>query len=185
MTTTMTIAKTITETTTKADEIRSSSTDTGPLEHPHPRVITSLEDLRACVGTHLGVSDWLSVEQPAINKFAEVTRDAQWIHVDPSRAEEGPFGATVAHGLLTLSLCSSLLWEVAVVDGMGPAINYGLNKVRFPAPLLVGSRVRMHVSVSEVTDIARGVEVVYHLTYETQGQTKPPCVADLVFRYYA
>jgi len=86
--------------------------------------------------------------------------------------------------LLTLSLCSSLLWEVLVIEGMGAAINYGLNKVRFPAPLLVGSRVRMHVSVTEVTDIPRGVEVVYHLTYETQGELKPPCVADLVFRYY-
>ena len=177
---TMTIAKT----TTKADEIRSSGTDTAQLEHPCPRIFTSLEDLRACVGTHLGVSDWVTVEQSAIDTFAGVTRDQQWIHVDPMRAEDGPFGATVAHGMLTLSLCSSLLWEVAVVDGMGPAINYGLNKVRFPAPLLVGSRVRMHVSVAEVTDIARGVEVVYHLTYETQGQTKPPCVADLVFRYY-
>ena len=154
-------------------------------EHHVPRVIESLEALRACVGTHLGVSDWMTIDQATINTFAGVTRDEQWIHVDPTRAEAGPFGATVAHGLLTLSLCSSLLWEVAVVDGMGPAINYGLNKVRFPAPLLVGSRVRMHVSVTEVTDIPRGVEVIYHLTYETQGESKPPCVADLVFRYYA
>jgi len=153
--------------------------------HPGPRVIVGIDDLRAMVGTHLGVSDWLTVEQTRINEFATVTRDEQWIHVDADRAEDGPFGATVAHGLLTLSLCSSLLWEVAVIEGMGPAINYGLNKVRFPAPLLVGSRVRMHVSVSEVTEIKHGVEVVYHLTYETQGETKPPCVADLVFRYYA
>jgi acyl dehydratase len=175
---------TMTETTAITDEVRSVGTDTVLPEHPHPRVIASLEALRACAGTHLGVSDWLTVEQSRINRFAEVTRDKQWIHVDPTRAEDGPFGTTVAHGLLTLSLCSSLLWEVLVIDGMGAAINYGLNKVRFPAPLLVGSRVRMHVSVTEVTDIARGVEVVYHLTYETQGQTKPPCVADLVFRYY-
>jgi acyl dehydratase len=170
---------------TMTDETRSSGTETAPLKLCGPRVITNLEDLRACVGTHLGVSDWLTIEQPTINKFAEVTRDAQWIHTDPARAEDGPFGATVAHGLLTLSLCSSLLWEVAVVDGMGPVINYGLNKVRFPAPLLVGSRVRMHVSVTEVKDIPRGVEVIYHLAYETQGESKPPCVADLVFRYYA
>jgi acyl dehydratase len=175
----------MTTTLTMTDEVRTAGTDTAQLEHHGPRAIESLEALRACVGTHLGVSEWLTVEQSTINTFAEVTRDEQWIHVDPARAEDGPFGATVAHGLLTLSLCSSLLWEVAVVDGMGPAINYGLNKVRFPAPLLVGSRVRMHVSVSEVTDIPRGVEVIYHLTYETQGQSKPPCVADLVFRYYA
>jgi acyl dehydratase len=171
-------------TMTMTDDVRSSGTDTATLEPPHPRVITSLAALKACVGTHLGVSDWLTIDQPRINAFAQVTRDEQWIHVDPARAEDGPFGATVAHGMLTLSLCSSLLWEVAVLEGMGAAINYGLNKVRFPAPLLVGSRVRMHVSVIEVKDIARGVEVVYQLTYETQGETKPPCVADLVFRYY-
>ncbi len=175
----------MTTTTTTTDTVRSPGTDTAPLEHHGPRVFENLEALRACVGTHLGVSDWMTVEQSTVNTFAEVTRDQQWIHVDPARAQDGPFGATVAHGLLTLSLCSSLLWEVAVVDGMGPAINYGLNKVRFPAPLLVGSRVRMHVSVTEVTDITRGVEVIYHLTYETQGESKPPCVADLVFRYYA
>ena len=172
-------------TLTMNDQGQSSGNETGTLEHRRPRVLTSLEDLRACVGLHLGVSDWLNVEQPAVNKFAEVTRDAQWIHVDPARAEDGPFGATVAHGLLTLSLCSALLWEVAVVEGMGPTINYGFNKVRFPAPLMVGSRVRMHVMVTEVKDIPRGVEVIYRLTYETQGQDKPPCVADLVFRYYA
>ena len=171
-------------TTTTTGDVKSSRTDTAPLEHPHPRVIASVEALKACVGTHLGVSDWLTIDQSRINTFAQVTGDQQWIHVDPTRAEDGPFGATVAHGMLTLSLCSSLLWEVAVIDGMGAAINYGLNKVRFPAPLLVGSRVRMHVSVIEVKDIARGIEVVYQLTYETQGQTKPPCVADLVFRYY-
>jgi len=174
---------TITMTMTDGDAL--PETKNARPEHHVPRVIENLEALRACVGTHLGVSDWMTIDQPTINTFAGVTRDEQWIHVDPARAEDGPFGATVAHGLLTLSLCSSLLWEVAVVDGMGPAINYGLNKVRFPAPLLVGSRVRMHVSVSEVTDIPRGVEVIYHLTYETQGESKPPCVADLVFRYYA
>jgi acyl dehydratase len=170
---------------TITDETKPSDTETGLHQQAGPRVMTSVEDLRACVDTHLGVSDWVTVEQSSIDTFAEVTRDQQWIHIDPVRAEGGPFGATVAHGMLTLSLCSSLLWEVAVVEGMGPAINYGLNKVRFPAPLLVGSRVRMHVSVAEVTDIKHGVEVVYHLTYETQGETKPPCVADLVFRYYA
>jgi len=170
---------------TITDETKSPETENAMRQQSGPRVMKNVEDLRACKGTHLGVSDWMTIEQSSIDTFAEVTRDQQWIHIDPIRAEGGPFGATVAHGMLTLSLCSSLLWEVAVVEGMGPAINYGLNKVRFPAPLLVGSRVRMHVSVAEVTDIKNGVEVVYHLTYETQGETKPPCVADLVFRYYA
>jgi acyl dehydratase len=170
---------------TITDETKSPETENAKRQQTGPRVMKNVEDLRACVGTHLGVSDWMTIEQSSIDTFAGVTRDQQWIHIDPIRAESGPFGATVAHGMLTLSLCSSLLWEVAVVEGMGPAINYGLNKVRFPAPLLVGSRVRMHVSVAEVTDIKNGVEVVYHLTYETQGETKPPCVADLVFRYYA
>ena len=178
-------AMTVTTTMSMTDEVQAPGAESIPVGRAGPRIIVGIDDLRSAVGTHLGVSDWLTVEQSRIDDFAGVTRDEQWIHVDPARAEDGPFGATVAHGMLTLSLCSSLLWEVAVIDGMGPAINYGLNKVRFPAPLLVGSRVRMHVSISEVTDIARGVEVVYHLTYETQGQTKPPCVADLVFRYYA
>jgi acyl dehydratase len=175
----------LTMTMTMNDQIRSTGTETTLLEHPRPRVIAGIEGLRACVGTDLGVSKWLTIDQSAINRFAEVTRDQQWIHVDPARAKDGPFGATVAHGFLTLSLASGLLWDVAVVDGMGAAINYGLNKVRFPAPLMVGSRVRMHVSLAELRDLAGGVEVVYHLAYETEGQAKPPCVADLVFRYYA
>jgi acyl dehydratase len=170
-------------TMTMTDEVLSSRGDL--LDHDQPRIIAGIEGLRAAVGTDLGVSSWLTVEQSAVNAFAEVTRDQQWIHVDPIRAKEGPFGSTIAHGFFTLSLSSSLLWDVAVVDGMGAILNYGLNKVRFPAPLLVGSRVRMHVFVTEVRDVTGGVEVIYHMTYEAEGQTKPPCVADLVFRYYA
>jgi acyl dehydratase len=169
---------------TMTDAVQSPGIDTIPLEHPRPRVIAGIEGLRARAGTDLGVSSWLRVDQSTVNRFADVTRDEQWIHVDPTRAQGGPFGATVAHCFLTLSLSCSLLWEVAVVDGAGAAINYGLNKVRFPAPLPVGSRVRMHVSVTEVRDVAGGAEVIYHLAYETEGQAKPPCVADLVFRYY-
>jgi acyl dehydratase len=155
------------------------------LEHSRPRTIAGLDGLRACAGTDLGVSNWLVVEQSMIDLFAQVTGDEQWIHVDPARAKEGPFGSTVAHGFLALALSCGLLWDVAVVDGISAVINYGVNKVRFPAPVLVGSRVRMHVSVAEVKDVSGGVEVVYHMAYETEGQTKPPCVADLVFRYYA
>jgi acyl dehydratase len=180
----MTITTTTTKETTTTDEVQSGQTGTVTPEHPGPRVISSTEGLRACIGTHLGVSEWMTVDQSRINSFAGVTGDQQWIHVDPARAKDGPFGSTIAHGMLTLSLCSGLLWQVAVVEGMGAAINYGFNKVRFPAPLLVGSRLRMHVTVAEVTDITGGIEVVYHLTYETQGQVKPPCVADLVLRYY-
>jgi acyl dehydratase len=170
---------------TMTDGMRSPGSDVPLFEEPCPRVIAGLEGLRACAGTDLGVSSWMAVEQPSVDTFAEVTRDDQWIHVDPELAKGGPFGATIAHGFLTLALSSRLLWDVAVVEGIGAVINYGLNKVRFPAPLLVGSRVRMHVGVTEVRDVAGGLEVIYHMTYETEGQAKPPCVADLVFRYYA
>ena len=175
----------MTMTMTIAAKTLSTRVDTAPIEKPRPRVIAGIEGLRACVGTDLGVSSWLAVEQSAVNSFAEVTRDEQWIHVDPTRAKDGPFGATVAHGFLTLALSCGLLWEVAVVEGFGAVINYGVNKVRFPAPMPVGSRVRMHVAVTEVRDVSGGVEVVYRMTYETEGQIKPPCVADLVFRYYS
>lgn len=170
---------------TIAAESRSVGVDTARLEHPRPRVVNGIEGLRACAGTDLGVSSWVTVEQSAVNSFAEVTGDNQWIHIDPTRAKDGPFGSTVAHGFLTLALSCGLLWEVAVVEGFSAVINYGVNKVRFPAPMPVGSRVRMHVSVTEVRDVTGGVEVVYRMTYETEGQIKPPCVADLVFRYYS
>ena len=168
----------------KVAEVQSPQAAAAKLLPSRPRTIVGLDGLRACAGTDLGVSSWLTVEQSMVNLFAQVTGDEQWIHVDPARAKEGPFGSTVAHGFLALALSCGLLWDVAVVDGIGAVINYGVNKVRFPAPVLVGSRVRMHVSVAEVRDVTGGVEVVYHMAYETEGQTKPPCVADLVFHYY-
>ena len=116
--------------------------------------------------------------------FAKLTGDDQWIHTDPARAADGPFGATVQHGFLTLGLATGLLWEVCTVDGFGVVLNYGLNRVRFPAPLRVDSRIRMHVEVAEVKPLDGGAEAVYRLTYETEGEPKPCCVADLVFRYY-
>jgi acyl dehydratase len=148
-----------------------------------PLVIEGIDGLRARAGTDLGVSDWVTVDQESIDTFARLTGDEQWIHVDPERAKDGPFGTTVAHGFLTLGRSTGLLWNVAVVSDVGVILNYGLNKVRFPAPLRVGSRLRMHVSVADVKDVTGGVEVVYHLEYETEGEPKPPCVADLVFRY--
>ena len=152
------------------------------------RVFESLDDFKAAKGEPLGPSEWITVTQDQINGFAESTHDHQWIHTDPERAKTGPFGATVQHGFLTLGMATGLLWEVCTVEGFDVVLNYGLNKVRFPAPLRVESRIRMHVVVAEVKAIeaanGEAAEVVYRLTYEVDGQDKPCCVADLVFRYY-
>jgi len=149
-----------------------------------PYVIRGVKELRERAGSSLGVSDWVTVDQDTVTAFAELTGDRQWIHVDPERAKAGPFGRTVAHGFLTLSLSTDLLDHIFRVEEVNVIINYGLNKVRFPAPAPVGSRLRMHASLAEATDITDGIQVVYHLEYEVEGQDKPCCVADLVFRYY-
>ncbi len=152
-----------------------------------PLVLHGLDGLRERVGTDLGVSGWRPVTQEDVTTFARLTGDEQWIHVDPERARGGPFGGTVQHGFLTLGLATGLLWEVCVIDGFAVVINYGLNKVRFPAPLPVGSRLRMHVHLVDVSAIGPEgdcAEAVYRLHYEVQGESKPCCVADLVFRYY-
>jgi acyl dehydratase len=150
-----------------------------------PMVIVGLDGLRDAEGKDLGVSPWVTISQEDVDAFALVTNDHQWIHVDPTRAKSGPFGAAIAHGFLTISLSNSLLWEVAVVTDVVAALNMGVNKVRFPAPVRVGSRLRMQVTLTEVKDIkGNGVETIYHLVYECEGETKPPCVADMVMRYY-
>jgi acyl dehydratase len=153
-----------------------------------PVVIQGLEGLRERLGTEVGVSGWRTVRQEDIDTFAKLTGDEQWIHVDPERAAGGPFGATVQHGFLTLGMATGLLWEVCTVEGFSVVLNYGLNKVRFPAPLRVESRIRMRVQIAEVKAIegagGNGAEAVYRLTYDVEGQDKPCCVADLVFRYY-
>jgi acyl dehydratase len=153
-----------------------------------PVVLHGLDGLRERVGQEVGVSGWRTVRQDDIETFASLTGDQQWIHVDPERAKTGPFGATVQHGFLTLGMATGMLWEVCTVEGFGVVLNYGLNKVRFPAPLRVGSRIRVHVAVAEVKALesegAPAAEAVYRLTYEVEGQPKPACVADLVFRYY-
>ncbi len=150
-----------------------------------PLVINGLEDLQARVGQDLGVSSWRTVEQADINTFAKLTGDEQWIHVDPERAKTGMYGTTVQHGFLTLGLATGFLWEVCTIDGFGTVLNYGLNKVRFPAGLKVNSRIRMHVKLVDVKDLdGKGAEAIYGLTYEVEGEAKPCCVADLVFRYY-
>ena len=163
---------------------RASTTAAGTTTASGPLVITGLEGLQARAGQNVGVSDWKTVEQDEITTFAKLTGDEQWIHVDAERAAAGPFGATIQHGFLTLGLSTGLLWQVCVVEGFGVILNYGLNKVRFPAPLVVGSRIRMHVDVAEVRPLDGGAEVVWRLTYEVEGKPKPCCVAELVFRYY-
>ena len=161
------------------------SVDTAPGGIAHePLVIKGLEGLRARVGETLGASDWVLVEQDKIDTFARLTGDEQWIHVDPERAKAGPYRTTVQHGFLTLGMATGLLWSVVTVEGFGVILNYGLNRVRFPAPLRTGSRFRMHVDLTEVKELQGGAEAVYHLTYEIDGEPKPCCVADLVFRYY-
>jgi len=150
-----------------------------------PLVLQGLQGLQDRLDTDLGVSSWRTVEQSDITTFAKLTGDEQWIHVDTERAKTGPYGTTIQHGFLTLGLATGFLWEVCTIEGFGVVLNYGLNKVRFPAPLKVGSRIRMHVRLVEVKDLAgKGAEAVYRLTYEVEGETKPCCVADLVFRYY-
>jgi acyl dehydratase len=161
------------------------STDTTPGSTRSPIVINGLDELRERAGTDLGVSDWVTVEQDNITTFAKLTGDEQWIHVDPERARGGPFGTTVQHGFLTLGMSTGLLWSVCTVEGFGVILNYGLNRVRFPSPLRVEDRFRMRVSLADVKELSGGAEVVYHLEYEVEGEQKPCCVADLVFRYYS
>ena len=137
------------------------------------------------VGDTYGPSEWLEVTQERIDRFAEATGDDQWIHVDPDKAAQGPFGTTIAHGFLTLSLLVKFQYEVRPERGefrMG--INYGVNKVRFPAPVPVGSRIRAHFELLEVSEVEGGVQVVTKGTVEREGEEKPVCVAEMVSRQY-
>jgi acyl dehydratase len=158
--------------------------DVAPGETRKPIVIEGLAGLRERVGTELGVSDWTEVAQDNIDTFAKLTGDEQYIHVDPERAAQGPFGTTVQHGFLTLGMSTGLLWSVCTVEGFNVILNYGLNKVRFPSPLKLGSRFRMRVELADVEEVTDGVQAIYRLTYELEDEPKPCCVADLVFRYY-
>ena len=135
-------------------------------------------------GEELGTSGWHEVDQARIDAFADATGDHQWIHVDRERAATGPFGTTIAHGFLTLSLLSMLMGEVVRVDAR-MAVNYGLNRLRFPAPVPAGSRVRARVAVREASPVEGGVQVVYDAHVEREGGDKPVCVAETVTRYYA
>ena len=146
--------------------------------------IDGIEGLKAMVGQHLGYSEWHEVTQEQVNLFADATGDHQWIHVDVERAKAGPFGAPIAHGYLTLSLAPMLLAEIQQVNGVAMGINYGLNKLRFPSPVPVGSKVRAGAELASVEDVAGGVQVTMATTFEIEGGTKPVCVAEILFRYY-
>ncbi|MDT0379283.1 MaoC family dehydratase [Streptomyces sp. DSM 42041] len=149
-----------------------------------PRVFTSAEELRAAVGEELGVSDWLEVDQKRVDLFADATGDHQWIHVDPERAADGPFGGTIAHGYLTLSLLPAFVPQVIRVDGVRMGINYGVNRVRFPAPVPVGSRLRARAELTDVSDVDGGVQLTTKVTIERDGGAKPVCVAESVSRFF-
>jgi acyl dehydratase len=145
-----------------------------------------LDELKALAGTDLGHTGWLEITQDRVNAFADATGDHQWIHVDPERAAAGPFGGTIAHGYLTLSLIIDLLDELIEVRGVSMAINYGLNKVRFPAPVPVGSKIRLAAQLGAVEDAGvNAVQAVVDCTIELEGGGKPACVAQTVYRYYA
>ncbi|RLL66090.1 MaoC family dehydratase [Streptomyces sp. Z26] len=149
-----------------------------------PRIFTSPDELRAAVGEQLGSSEWMEIDQKRIDLFAEATGDHQWIHVDPERAAAGPFGTTIAHGYLTLALLPALVPQVLRVDGIRMGINYGVNKVRFPATVPVGSRLRGHVELVDISDVPDGVQVTAKVTVEREGGAKPVCVAESVSRYF-
>lgn len=147
------------------------------------RTFTSGADLAASVGQEIGVSDWHEIPQSQIDLFAEATGDDQWIHVDPERAKEGPYGTTIAHGYLTLSLLAPLMKTTYRIEGAKMAVNYGLNKVRFAAPVRVGSRVRVRVSLATVDEIPSGVQSVWSAVIELEGSEKPACIAEPVTRH--
>jgi acyl dehydratase len=144
------------------------------------RSFNGIADLETAAGTHLGYSDWHRIHQDQINGFADSTLDHQWIHVDAEQAAAGPFGTTIAHGFLTLSLVPMLCAEVYRIDNLSMGVNYGANKLRFPSPVPVGSRIRAGVELLEVTQAGAGFQVVMRVTVEREGGDKPACVVDMV-----
>jgi len=146
--------------------------------------MVDVKELPDLVGKEVGISDWVRVDQERIDRFADLCGDHQWIHVDVERAKQGPFGAPIAHGYLTLSLAPALLPEIYRVTDINMAVNYGLNKLRFPSPVPVGSKVRAGASLVGVDEIPGGAQVTMDVAFEVEGQDKPACVAQVVFRYY-
>lgn len=151
----------------------------------NPLVIPRPQALSEFIGSELAVSEWVEFTQEHIERFAEVTGDRQWIHTDAERARrESPYGTTIAHGFLTLSLLSQMMQQTIRVEGVRLAINYGLNRVRFPAPVRAGTKVRARFTLQSLKDLGSGVEAVYGVTVEAQGEAKPCCVAEWIVRYY-
>jgi acyl dehydratase len=150
-----------------------------------PTVLRGIDGIVAAVGSHLGFSDWLEVTQSTIDRFADATGDHQWIHVDPERASAGPFGSPIAHGYLTLSLSNRFLPQVVDVQDVSVGLNYGVNKVRFPAPVRVGDKVRGGAELVAAQPIAGGVQTTMIITIEIDGQAKPACVIEALSRYSA
>jgi acyl dehydratase len=147
--------------------------------------VVDVKELKSLAGQELGVSDWHLVTQEEINQFAEATHDHQWIHVDPERAKkESPFGGPIAHGYYTLALAPYLVSQALTVTGARMGVNYGLNSLRFTAPVRIGKRVRVRVAANSVEAFTGGVQVAMGLTYEVEGESKPACVAEVVYRYY-
>lgn len=149
------------------------------------KVFNGIAELIEAAGEELGSSDWLEVDQQRINTFADATGDHQWIHVDPEKAAQGSFGGPIAHGLLTLSLLPSFLHQIYRVDGVRMAINYGMNKVRMPAPVPAGAKLRARSRLDEVTELDGAVQAVLSTTIEVEGGEKPACVVESIVRYVA
>jgi acyl dehydratase len=149
------------------------------------RIIDSLEALASLAGHDVAVSEWLRIDQERVQRFADATGDQQWIHTDPERAtRESPFGGTVAHGYLTLSLLPAMFESTIRIDGIRMAVNYGLDRVRFPAPVRVGARIRAHLVLDRVEPVAGGVQAFWTASVEIDGGDKPACVAQMLVRYY-
>ncbi len=146
--------------------------------------VNGLDELKKLAGSDLGTSEWVEVTQERIDTFADATGDHQWIHVDPERAKDGPFGAPIAHGYLTLSLFIPLFTELLDVQGVTTKVNYGLNKVRFPSPVKAGSRIRLVGKLAEVEEVKGGVQIVVDGTIEIEGGTKPAAVLQSLSRFY-
>jgi acyl dehydratase len=144
------------------------------------RILDNLDTLAGMTGDELGLSDWLEIDQERVDRFADATGDHQWIHVDRERAAAGPFGGTIAHGYLTLSLIPFLGSQVFALETPGAKLNYGVNKVRFPHPVRVGSRIRSRVTMGEVTDLPAGKQLTLRHVIEIEGEDKPACVAETV-----
>ncbi|WP_030440258.1 MaoC family dehydratase [Actinoplanes subtropicus] len=146
--------------------------------------VNGIDELKGLAGQDLGVSEWLEITQERVNTFADATGDHQWIHVDPERAKAGPFGGPIAHGYLTLSLVIPLFNELLKIDGVKMGVNYGLEKVRFPHPVPVGSKIRLNAKVVAVEDVPGGTQSTFDFTVEIDGVAKPACVARTVYRQY-